>query len=322
MRSYKQLTREQRYQIYALIKAENTQVEMAKIIGVHKSTISRELSRNTGKKGYRPKQADETAQRRQDEKVRFRIDQDTWQWVEYLIEEDWSPEQVSLWLWDEEQIEVSHESIYQYIYWDKANEGTLHTHLRCRKKNRKRYGHYDRRGSLKNQRSIETRPAVVEERTRLGDWECDTIIGKNHKQALVSVTERTGRLTLIAKVEHKDAKSVSSAIVELIKTAGVKIITMTADNGREFAEHEFIAQTLNADFYFAHPYCSWERGSNENMNGLVRQYFPKGSDFSSITQKDLNRVMRKLNNRPRKCLGMKTPNQVMYDIDPMVALAN
>lgn len=320
MEPYSQLTSEQRYQISALMKTDHTQTEIAEIVGVHKSTISREIRRNTGERGYRPKQAHMKALQRREEKVHFGILDSTWQRVEQLLRQDWSPEQVSLWLWESGEQTVSHESIYQYIYWDKSCGGDLHTLLRCKKQRRKRYGSYEKRGKLVNQVSIDERPEIVEERSRAGDWELDTIIGKNHKQAIVTITERVQRLTYLYKVETKDAKSVEDAIVKRLRKTGLPILTLTADNGREFGNHENIARKLNADFYFAHPYSSWERGANENSNGLVRQYFPKGSDFTGITNKELRRVERRLNNRPRKCLDMKTPNQVAFGLHPTVAL--
>ena len=321
MQHYSQLTSEQRYQIYALLKKAHTLTDIAQVIGVHKSTISRELKRNTGGRGYRPIQAHNKALERREEKVRFGIAEATWQRIEQLLRQYWSPEQVSLWLYEADEPGASHESIYQYVYWDKECGGDLHTYLRCKKQRRKRYGAYDRRGRLINQVSIDDRPEIVEQRERLGDWEVDTIIGKNHKQAIVSMNERVQRLTYLYKVETKDAESVEKAIVRTLKSTGLPVLTITADNGREFGHHEKIAKKLNADFYFAHPYSSWERGANENTNGLVRQFFPKGTDFTTITQKDLKRVERRLNNRPRKCLDMQTPNQVAFGLDPTVALA-
>jgi len=320
MENYTQLTSEQRYQIYALLKKKHTQTDIGKIIGVHKSTVSRELKRNTGGRGYRPIQAHNMALQRREEKVRFGITEAQWKRVEQLLREDWSPEQISLWLIKAGEPTVSYESIYQYIYWDKDCGGDLHSHLRCKKKRRKRYGAYDRRGNLTNQVSIDERPAVVDNREREGDWEVDTIIGKNHQQAIVSITERVLRLTYLCKVETKDAQSVETAIVRTLRSKGLPVLSITADNGREFGNHMNIAKKLDADFYFAHPYCSWERGANENSNGLVRQYFPKGTDFTTITQSDLQRVERKLNNRPRKCLDMKTPNQLAFGLHPTVAL--
>lgn len=320
MRHYTQLTHEQRYQIYALKKAGHSQTQMARIVGVHKSTVCRELQRNSGRRGYRPRQAHLLAMARREEKVCCTFCDKDWRYIEKLIRLDWSPEQISLWLGTNNILSISHETIYQYIYRDKARGGDLYTHLRCKKKRRKRYGHYDRRGTLVNQRSINERPVIVEKRTRMGDWELDTIIGKGHKQAIVSIVDRTARLTLLKKVKTKDAKTVRSAIVKALSKQGLPIHTLTSDNGREFGEHETVAKELEADFYFAHPYSSWERGTNENANGLVRQYLPKGTDFTTVTQAHLNRIMKKLNNRPRKCLGMRTPNQVAFGLDPNVAL--
>lgn len=321
MRHYTQLTQDQRYQIYILMKAGFTQTEIADLLGVHKSTISRELRRNSGQRGYRPHQAHQRCLVRRQQKAVRRIDNSTWQLVSRLLRADWSPEQVHLWLKQEALINVSPEWIYQYVIADKQAGGTLYRHLRCQKQRRKRYGTYSRRGQIPNQVSIEQRPAVVDKRTRLGDWELDTVIGKQHRQALVTLVERKSRLTLIAKVTHKTAEAVTAAIIRLLKPFAHWVHTLTADNGREFMHHEKIAKALKAKFYFAHPYASWERGLNENTNGLIRQYFSKKHDFRTITQKKINHVMDRLNNRPRKCLGIKTPNQVFFGIKPAVALA-
>ena len=321
MSNYKQLTREQRYQIYALMKAGLYQTQIAEVIGVHKSTISREIQRNKGLRGYRPKQAHCFAETRRVKTVSTRISLYTWTLVERLLREDWSPEQASCWLDSECQITVSHESIYQFILKDKRQGGNLYLHLRCKKQRRKRYGSTSRRGQLLNRVSIDQRPAIVDARSRIGDWELDTIIGKGHKQALVSITERRTRLTLVAKVKRKSAALVSRSIRRLLEPIASKVFTLTSDNGKEFAKHQEIAAALQASFYFAHPYSSWERGLNENTNGLIRQYFPKKHDFTTITDKDISMVMNKLNNRPRKCLGFKTPNQVFFGIKPSVALA-
>lgn len=322
MRDYTQLTQEERYQIYALNKAEHTQTEIAMILGRHKSTISRELRRNTGLRGYRPQQAQRLTEERRQMKVVPRISVIVWEQVETLLREDWSPEQITLWLNAEQAISISHEWVYQYILQDKVNGGDLYRHLRCQKQRRKRYGSYSRRGQLIDRVSIDERPAIVDRRSRLGDWELDTIIGKSHRQAIVSLTERKSRYTLIQKVKHKTAQCVSSAIIHLLSPFSKKVHTLTADNGKEFADHKHIAKQLKAKFYFAHPYASWERGLNENTNGLIRQYFPKHRDFTTITQKEINHVMHKLNNRPRKCLGIKTPNQVFLGLNPSVALAS
>jgi len=312
MRIYTQLTQEQRYQIYALLKAGHNQTEIAILINVHKSTISRELRRNRGPRGYRPKQAHQFALNRRI-RARYRIDTSIWRIIESMIRKEWSPEQVSGWLNENCGLQISHEWIYQYILTDKRAGGELHRHLRCQKRRRKRYGSYDRRGKLKNRVSIDQRPAIVDTRQRLGDWEVDTIIGKGHRHAIVSLTERKSRYALLKKVERKTAQAVGDAVIELLKSLPVCVHTITSDNGREFADHERIARELRTDIYFAHPYSSWERATNENMNGLVRQYFPKKLNFAKITDDDIEFVMERLNNRPRKCLDFRSPKQVFFN---------
>lgn len=313
MRTYKQLTQEQRYQIYILKQAGHTQMDIASMIGVHKSSISRELRRNRGLKGYRPKQAHRMAMSRRKHKAKPRILQSAWRLIEHFIRNDWSPEQISGWLKHRGPVQVSHEWIYRFILADKQAGGDLHQHLRCKKKHKKRYGCYDRRGQLPGRISIDKRPAVVDSRSRLGDWEVDTIIGKGHGQALVSLTERKSKLSLLRKVERKTADAVQEAIIALLQPPRIKVRTITADNGKEFAGHGQISKSLKTCFYFAHPYSSWERGTNENTNGLIRQYFPKDRNFKIITNDEIDMAMKKLNNRPRKSLGFKTPNQVFFN---------
>jgi IS30 family transposase len=315
--SYTQLTREQRYQIYALKKEGHNRTQIARNVGVHKATVARELVRNLGGRGYRPKQADELAQERRRQRVRPRITAAQWTQVEELLRQEWSPEQISGRLALEHLARISHERIYQYVYADKARGGTLSRHLRCRKQRRKRYGTYSRRGHIPDRVLIDQRPQVVEHKARLGDWEADTIIGQRHRQAIVSLVERKSKLTRLAKVARNTAESVGHAMTTQFQSLVVK--TITSDNGREFAHHRHIAAHLCADFYFAHPYSSWERGVNENTNGLVRQYFPKKSDFSKITDRQIKQVVERLNNRPRKTLGYKTPNEVFFN-RPLVAL--
>jgi len=317
MKGYQQLTREQRYQIYALKKEGHSRTAIARNVGVHKATISRELTRNTGGRGYRPQQADELAQERKQQRIRPRITSAQWAPVEELLRQQWSPEQISGRLALEQQAGISHERIYKYVYADKARGGTLYRHLRCQKVRRKRYGSYSRRGQIPNRVLIDQRPQVVEQKARLGDWEADTIIGRHHKEAIVSLTERKSKLTRLAKVVRNTAELVTQAISTQLQSLQVK--TITSDNGREFAYHQQIGQNLKADFYFAHPYHSWERGLNENTNGLVRQYFPKKSEFSKITNRQITKVEERLNNRPRKTLGYKTPNEVFFK-RPLVAL--
>ncbi len=303
--NYTHLTREERYQIYALKKAGHKQVEIAELLERSESTISRELARNRGGRGYRPKQAQFMAEDRRAMNART-IDDETWQFTCERLREEWSPDQIS------KHAEISIETVYQRVYADKRAGGSLWKHLRCQKQRKKRYGKFDRRGTIPNRLSIEDRPAIVETRSRIGDWEVDTVIGKNHKQAIVSIVERKSGYTLIRKVERKTALAVSQAMILLLKPHRKQVHTITSDNGKEFAGHEEIASRLKADFYFAHPYSSWERGTNENTNGLIRQYFPKNRDFTTITQQEIDMAMERLNSRPRKRLGYQTPSQVFF----------
>jgi len=291
---------------------EHNQTEIAECLGVHKSTVSRELRRNLGQRGYRPKQAHQKALSRR-EHCRKRIMPETWAVIEAKIRVEWSPEQISDWLKRHLVIQISHEWIYQYILADKRAGGTLYRHLRCQKKRRKRYGSYDRRGKLPNRVSIEMRPAVVDQRKRVGDWEVDTIVGKGHRQAIVSLTERKSRLVLLRKVERRTADLVSDAVIDLLQPISERLHTITGDNGKEFAEHERISRELNTDFFFANPFAAWERGTNENMNGLVRQYIPKNREFASITEHELFVITNRLNHRPRKCLDFMTPFEVFFE---------
>ena len=311
MRTYRQLTQEQRYQIYALRKTGHSQVETAEVVGINKSTVSRELKRNRGQRGYRPQQAQSLAMERRQKGVP-RITAETWSVVERLLQQDWSPEQISGRLKKEQRICISHEWIYQYVLADKQAGAELYRHLRCQKKRRKRYGHYDRRGKLPNCRSIEERPAIVNTRKRLGDWEVDTMIGKNHQQALVTLTERKSRFTLLGKVPQRTAQAVQEQIHQLLLPVVDQVHTLTSDHGKEFAYHQQIADLLHLKFYFAHPYAAWERGTNENTNGLLRQYFPKKSDFQQVSSKEMEQAMLRLNFRPRKSLRFKTPFEVFY----------
>ena len=308
--SYTQLAQEQRYQIYALLKMGHSQTEIAMNIGVNKSTISRELHRNRGKRGYRPKQAHRFAVKRRRNAVQKQISAETWLFIEQLLRQDWSPEQVSDWLTENTEITVSHEWIYQHIYMDKRSGGDLHKHLRCQKKRRRRVGEYDRRGKIPNQVSIEERPEIVDRRARIGDWEADTIIGAGKKGAIVTLVERKSRFTLLKRVARRTADAVEEAIVDLLKPYQALTHTITFDNGKEFTNHQAIAEKLDAKMFFAHPYASWERGTNENTNGLVRQYFPKGSDFTTITDEEVLFVKERLNHRPRKCLDFQMPAMV------------
>lgn len=314
MSHYTQLTLEQRYQIYGLKKAGFNQSKIASDLNVHKSSISRELRRNKGQRGWRPVQAQEkSTERRRRSAVASKFGPEQWLEVDRLIIEDFSPAQISGRMASENTLQISHETIYRHIYDDKRTKGDLWLHLRCQKPRRKRYGSgQERRGTLKNRISIDERPAIVEKKVRIGDWEGDTVIGRGQKGALLTLTERASRFTLASILPSKHADGITAAAIDLLGPHKGKRHTMTFDNGKEFAGHEIMAKNLKMAVYFAHPYHSWERGLNENTNGLYRQYFPKGSSFAEVTDNQVQAAVERLNHRPRKVLGFKTPFEVFW----------
>lgn len=309
--SYRQLTQEQRYQIWVCLRIGMKKSEIAREIGVHKSTITRELKRNgSGRWKYNPSRAVRMARERYEKKKKHRIASQTWARVNSMLQLEWSPEQISMRLRVEGLPQVSHETIYRYIYRNKQEGGTLYTFLRRRHKYRKRIHKYCKRGGWDTRRPISERPAVVDSRSRLGDWEADTIISGGRRGAILSLVERRSRLVLLQKVPTMSATIVADAFCKQLMPLKDKVLTITSDNGIEFTRHQIIALSLGADFFFADPYSSWQRGTNENTNGLVRQYFPKKTDFSTISDSDVGRVTDRLNNRPRKALNFRTPNEV------------
>jgi len=315
MKGYHQLTPAQRYTIFSLRKKGFTQRKIAQIINVHPSTISRELGRNTGGRGYRHKQAQAKAEQRCSRaKKHIKLDDSMKSRIKARLGKYESPEQIV----GVSKLKgipiVSTERIYQFIWQDKQEGGMLYKFLRSsNKKKRKRYGSNDKRGQIKNRRWIDERPEIVEQKVRIGDFELDTIVGKGRKGYLITIVDRKSKFTLIEKSRNKQAGVTAQKIIKLLEPFKKYVHTLTADNGKEFAWHEKIAETLKTDFYFAHPYCSWERGLNENTNGLIRQFFPKNFDFRKITEENVKSVMDLLNNRPRKILGFRTPNQVFLE---------
>ncbi len=309
MKHYKHLTSEQRYQISALLQTGISQSQIARTIGVSKSTISRELARNRGKRGYRPKQAHKLASTRKAVNSQ-KLTSFCWAYVEELLSRKYSPEQITGRLrylkWEGVP---SHERIYQYIYDDKKAGGGLYKHLRCQKTYRKRgYANQDRRGQIAERVDIEERPLVADNRERLGDFEGDTVIGKGHKGVLVTLVDRTTRETKIRVLPNRTASLVSQACIDML--AADKPQSITFDNGKEFAQHQTIATALDTPIFFAKPYHSWERGTNENTNGLIRQFWPKSMAFDKLSADEVQAVEDNLNNRPRKVLGYQTPLEV------------
>lgn len=315
---YHHLTRDQRCQIYALKRRDFSQGEIAGDLGVSQSAISRELARNKGLRGYRCKQASAFAARRCSagrQGATVMTPALIARAESMLVGSQWSPEQIAAALLREHGTKVSHESLYSYIWRNKRGGGTLYKHLRHGGKRRnKRSGVNSGRGMIVGRVDIDQRPAVVAEKSRVGDWELDSIIGAKHRGAITSMVERRTKLTKLVLLKGPTAKATKAGIVKRLKPIQTHVLTLTSDNGKEFCGHQKISRKLAADFYFATPYHAWERGLNENTNGLVRQYFPKGMDFATLTHADVQRVEDLLNNRPRKTLGFRSPNEVFAQL--------
>lgn len=310
--SYKHLSLEERYYIELEHKKGTSQIEIARILGRNQSNISRELARNIGKKSYRHKQANSFAQERHKTKAKAtKLTGYIEAMIENYLREDWSPEQIAGRLKSDGIISLHHETIYHYILVDKKVGGHLYKYLRHQNKTyRKRYGHARNRTGIPNRVDIDERPDVANRRERVGDWEADTIIGKNHKGAIVTLDDRKSKLRLAFPLAGKKAEAVKDAMLLLFKPIQSFVETITFDNGKEFTQHEKLAKELKCSTYFAKPYHSWERGQNENANGLLRQYFPKAMELTGVTIKQVFDAVDKLNSRPRKCLDFKTPYEV------------
>ena len=307
------MTEGQRYQISILTENGESQASIARKLGKSKSTICRELQRNRSIDGmYEPSTAQELMRARRAASSKYRISDSTVLLVECLLRLDWSPEQVSS-VASGIGHAVSHEWIYQFVAQDKMNGGKLYKHLRQGHK-RYRKGKGTKRCVIPNPVSIDDRTAIVDTRERFGDWEIDTVLGKQGTGALVTIAERKTRFYLVKKVNAKSAEEVRKATIELLRPYANYVHTITADNGSEFVEHEAIAEALKAKVYFAHPYSSWERGLNENSNGLLRQYIPKGVDLRLITDEDVDFAVKRINSRPRKCLGFRQPSVVFESL--------
>lgn len=315
MKHYRQLTYELRCQIYALKQEGYRQQAIADAIGVSQSTISRELRRNLGERGYRHQQAQRISTERRQQAVKpYKMTASNTALIEQGLRQEWSPEQISGWLKKEHKISISSETIYLYVWADKRQGGELYTHLRHQVKGyRSRKGSRSSRGKIKNRVSIHDRPAEVDTKKRIGDWEIDLMIGKDHSGAMVTIVERVSKFTVSAQINDKSASTVTAATIALLEPYRDSVLTITADNGKEFAYHEQVTEALDAPVYFADPYSSWQRGLNENTNGLLRQYWPKKTDFKRVAANDVDYVLKRLNNRPRKSLNFKTPAEIMQE---------
>ena len=315
MKSYNRLTQEERYYIFVL-KANKVSIrQIAKQLDRSHSSISREISRNCEKGRYSPRKAQNKAlTRRQSIGPPFKIQGKLVKKIKEGLQKQWSPEQISGRLKKIERTRISHESIYQYIFRDFKKGGDLYKNLRKRRRRRrcrKASKNLKNAGCRQYSNWIDKRPKIVEKRQRIGDFERDTLLGKFRGPVLLTIVDRKTRLTKLGKVRKISSYLTHQVTVDLLK--GLKVRTITNDNGPEFAKHEETAKALKTKVYFNHPYSSWQRGTNENTNGLIRQYYPKGTDFRKVGIKELKRLERLLNNRPRKCLGYKTPLEVYKD---------
>lgn len=310
----KHLTSSQRNQIEVLLQTKTPVKIIARLLDTHKSSIYREIKRNKRKRSYSASFAQQLCSERKERFGRPRkfIDQAKKLVIEKLEKEQWSPKQIVGFARLNNISMVSHERIYQFIRQDKKEGGLLWTHTRHKLKHRKRPV-TGKQVNIKNKVSIELRPAIVDAKERCGDWEIDTIIGANQKGAILTITERKTGFLLMEKMENgKQAAGLAKAAIRLMFAFKNTVHTITSDNGPEFAMHELISKKLNADFYFAHPYCSWERGLNEYTNKLIRQYIIKGSNFDLYDSEYIKLVQNKINRRPRETLNFQTPSKIFY----------
>ena len=311
---YKQITHRERYIIHYHIRQGFSQTEIARLLGRSPSTISRELRRNgqIGTGRYYDNIAQKQAQgRRRMSRYGPQFNAKQWATVCHFLGKDWSPEQISLVLRSRSILRISHETIYRYIWRDKKCGGLLYKHLRqSSKRRRKRYRGYDSRGVLKGKRGLGQRPKAANDRLHKGHFEVDLVHGSRARDCILTLVDRKTRLVLIHKLKDKNMKDVANVLVKLIRQHGIK--TVTADNGPEFHDYKRVERLTGIKFYFAAPYHSWERGTSENTNGLIRQYLPKNTSMAHLFQRECNSIAKKLNSRPRKILNLKTPEGAHY----------
>jgi len=312
---YRHLSQDERYKISGMRVAGHSHRSIARTLGRSPSTIGREVERNRYPTDgfYRAEHADSMARgRRRRSRQMSHFSPPQWSRVKDLLREDWSPEQVSGFLVKNREFRISHETIYRHVWWDKFYGGNLYKHLRgSRKQRRKRYGAYDSRGRLAGKRMIEQRPAAAENRSRFGHWEIDTVMGAGRECILTMVDRKSGYLK-IGLLKDRTVKETNSRFEKLVAKDCSPFKTITADNGCEFHGYKQIEKKTGVTFYFANPHHSWERGTNENTNGLIRQYLPKGLSMAGLTQACCNAIAHKLNNRPRKRHKYETPAEVLF----------
>jgi IS30 family transposase len=309
---YAQITQEERYAIATLKRRKLSIRAIAGELGRAPSTVSREIRRNRANGRYGADKAGElTRGRRSRTRRGARFGPEDWATVESLLQLDWSPEQISGWLKVRGWLSISHETIYVHVWRDKRSGGELWRHLRqASKKRRKRYGAYDSRGRLAGKRHISERPVEVEDRRTVGHWEIDTVMGDDHgRHSALTVVERATGFLQMGKLTRHCAADANAATIQLICRQPESFKTITADNGTEFHSYRDVEAATGVSYYFATPHHSWERGTNENTNGLIRQYLPKRVSMAKLTQADMDAIADRLNSRPRKRLGYRTPEE-------------
>jgi len=313
---YKQLTSEERYYIATCLRQGISKNQIAKQLDRSHTTVLREISRNTGGSGYRYKQAHVFAKQRHGAKNKYtKLNDSIKKLINRYIKLDWSPEQVCGRLSRDNVIDLHHETVYRYILKNKQHNGKLYKHLRHQgKAYRKRYGYPNNRGAIPNRIDIDQRPWAVNHRLVFGHWEADTIIGKDRQGGIVTLDERVTKLRLAYPVESRHMNNVSAAIIRLLEPLGRIVDSITYDNGKELYAHQKVNQAISCMSYFAKPYSSWQRGQNENANGLLRQYFPKKTNLKDVGYCRVKAATDSLNSRPRKCLSYRTPFEVFYSM--------
>ena len=309
--AYTQINLNERYRIATMLEMGRSVDVMATTLKRSPTTIRAELRRgkHVHHEAYCAHTAHRLAQQRKANNAK-RLDDEVWSQVRRHLDDQWSPEQAAGRMRDAAEGKVSHQSIYNWIARDKRAGGRLYRQLRCGKKPYRRRHTKETRGKIPNRRDITQRPEIVDKRERIGDWEMDLVVGAEHKGMLITINERVSGLSLQKWIPAKTAERVAIGVIQLLSPFKAFVHTITADNGLEFAQHEFIASALQADVYFAKPYASWQRGSNENLNGLIREYFPKGQKLDQVKDYEVYHCMKQLNNRPRKRHGYKTPIEV------------
>ncbi|TXK59071.1 IS30 family transposase [Alkalisalibacterium limincola] len=315
---YHQLTVLERYTISKLRKAGLPVAEMARILGCHRSTIYREYHRNSVQIGRCLTYCPSKAQERRNGRLRRsrrgpHHDQGQYARVVSLLRQQWSPEQIAGTLAQQGEFRISFQTIYRHVRRDWRAGGKLYLELRQRYKRRKRHYGLEKRGRLQGKRMIDERPASVETRQEVGHWEGDTVAGAStDKHCIVTLVERATGYTLIGKLHCRTTKALNRKVLELIRRSGLPFLSITYDNGTEFHGHAAMEEASGATIYFAHPHHPWERGTNENTNGLIRQYLPKGESMSGVAQRHCNAIAHRLNTRPRKRYGFRSPEQQLF----------